>query len=63
MDGQMEMQRKVEKTTKMYEKTSGMIVCNKGEQERQVRVMLENQGYTVTDVSLKKSRAMLRYVK
>ena len=57
------MQDKVEKTTRMYTKVHGIIQCNRGEQERQVRVLLESHGYNVDDVSTKRGRASLMYLK
>ena len=63
MEQRMEMQNKVEQTTKRYTKIHGMIQCNRGEQERQVRELLETHGYTVDELNRKKSRATLLYLK
>ena len=63
MEERLEMQNRVEKSTKMYTKIHGLIQCNRGEQERQVKMLLEEHGYHVEDVSTKKSRAAWMYLK
>lgn len=63
MEERLEMEHRVEKTTRKYTAIHGMIQCNRGDQENQVRMLLESHGYIVEDSGTKKSRAMLMFVK
>lgn len=63
MENKMEMLDKVVKTTRNFTKVHGLIQCNRGSQEDEVRYLLSSHGYVVEDVNNKKSRANLSYLK
>ena len=54
---------KIMRTTNNFSKEHGQIQCNRGEQELQIKDILESKGYIVKDVSTKKSKAQLVYDK
>ena len=57
------MKNHVEKTTNNYTKNSGQIICNKGEQAKEVFALLLSHKYIAEDISNKKSKAIIKYVK
>lgn len=63
MEERLQMQNKVEKATRNYTKETGTIQVNKGEQSMQVCSLLIQHGYETKDVSHKKSRSTIMYMK
>jgi len=57
------MKNHVEKTTNNYTKIKGQIICNKGEQAKEVLSLLLSHKYKAEDISQKKSKAMIKYIK
>lgn len=57
------MLNKVLKTTNNYTKTSGMIICNHGPQEEEVKKLLSEHGYE-TEISKHKGGTLqIKYSK
>ena len=63
MEEKLQMQNKVEKATRNYTMERGTIQVNKGEQSIQVCSLLVQHGYKTKDVSYKKSRSTIMYIK
>ena len=57
------MREHIIKTTNNFTKKYGQIICNKGDQAKEVIDLLVANGYIAMDVCQKKSKAMIKYIK
>ena len=57
------MINKITKTTKNFTKKSGMILCNKEQQEELVTKELRSHGYKVLVADAKGGKAQIKYSK
>lgn len=59
----MYMLEKVLRTTQNYTKISGMIICNRGEQENEVRKLLTTNNYKIEISKHKGGTIQIKYNK